>query len=283
MKFATTMVTLGIVSIFAPSAVAQPNKSWSTPIPPFEIVEGVYYVGTEGLASYLIVSGNEAILLDSGLEDSVIPIEENIRSLGYALENVHTIINSHAHFDHAGGIARLKADTGAAFAAMAEDVSALESGKHDSDQNYSGQFAPVKVDRPLRDGDVVSVGTTKLRATLTPGHTKGCTTWSMDARQGGKTVRVVFPCSLTVAGSTLVGNRKYPGIADDFRNSFERLGSMKADIVLPAHPEMVDLFGRKARRDAGNAEAFVDRGLLGKLVARSRTAFEKAMRAAKKG
>lgn len=135
-------------------------------------------------------------------------------------------------------------------------------------------FPPVKVDRTVRDGDRVSLGGWTLTAHLTPGHTPGCTTWTMPVVDHGKRHKVVFLCSLTVAGNRLVGNRAYPGIVRDFRVSFVRAAAIRADIVLPGHPETADILGRARRAAAGQADAFVAPGLLRELAARSRTAFD---------
>jgi len=270
----------GTLFVSLPSiASAQQPAAWKEPTAPFRITDNIYYVGTKGLASYLIAAGDEAILLDGTLDDNVAAIEENIRSLGFDLADVKVIVNSHAHFDHAAGIARLKQSTGAQVAAHEGDRAALENGRHEGDNSYGiGRFPAVKVDRVLGDGDVVSAGDVLLTATHTPGHTKGCTTWSADSTDNGVARRVVFPCSMTVAGNILVGNKSYPGIVDDYRRTFDRIGAMKADIVLPAHPEFVDLFERKKRRDAGDLDAFVDGNLLTELVEKSRAAFEKQLK-----
>ncbi len=274
-------VAAGIMS--SPAARAEQPAAWSEPTKPFKIVDDIYYVGTKGLASYLIVSDGEAILLDGTLEENVGYIEQNIQSLGFKVEDVKIIINTHAHYDHAAGIAGLKRDTGAKVMAMEQERSALESGRHEGDNIYGAtRFPAVKVDRVLHDGDTISVGSVTMTATLTPGHTKGCTTWSMSAKDGAATRQVVFPCSLTVAGNKLVGNAGHPAIVEDYEKSFEIVKSMKADVVLPAHPEFGDLFGRKAKRDAGDEDAFVDRGLLRKLADTSRAAFEKELKAAQK-
>lgn len=271
------------IAMPAPAARAQQPAAWAQPTEPFEIVDGIYYVGTKGLASYLIMSGGKGILLDGTLKENVGPIEQNIQSLGFRLEDVEIIINSHAHFDHAAGIAQLKADTGAQVMAMAEERSALEKGRHEGDNKYGAtRFPAVKVDRVLKDGDIVSVGDVELTAMHTPGHTKGCTTWATSVRHGEATLKVVFPCSLTVAGNKLVGNKGHPAIVEDYRKSFDRLQSTKADIVLPAHPEFVDLFGRKEKRDAGAEDAFVDPAMLQKLVETSRVAFEKELKSTQK-
>ena len=228
----------------APASIPSP-PAWTQPTAPFRIAGNIYYVGTKGLAAYLIVTPKGLILLDATMEANVPGIEANIKALGFKVSDVKILLNSHAHFDHAGGLALMKRDTGAKLAAMTGDVWALENGKHDSDQNYVGTFAPVKVDRVLKSGDTVELGGVTLTAIATPGHTKGCTTWltSVKVRAGIKAV--VFPCSLTIAGSKLVGNKRYPGIVADFRASFARMAEMKADIVLPAHPELAGVLTRQ--------------------------------------
>lgn len=256
-------------------AAAQDKASWTRPVAPFRIVGQVYYVGTEGVAAYLIASGHRAILLDGTLAENAPLVERNIERLGFRLKDVKIIVNSHAHFDHAGAIARLRHDTGAIFYASAGDRWALEHGEHDSDTDYPrGHFPAVHVDRVVRDNEVVALGEVRLTATLTPGHTKGCTTWSTPVREGGRTLTVVFPCSLSVAGNILVGNKAYPGIAQDYAKSFDRLDAMKADVMLTNHPEFADVLGREKKAAAGDADAFVDPGLLHHIVAEARADFQ---------
>lgn len=277
---ASLTALVATLSLFAPAMAGQP-AAWSQPTKPFQILDNIYYVGTKGLASYLIVSNGKAILLDGTLAENAGYIEANIKALGFRLEDVKIILNSHAHYDHAAGIAKLRQDTGAQVMAMEEDRSALEHGKQEGDTNYGGaRFPAVKVDRALHDGDVVALGDVRMTAVLTPGHTKGCTTWTVMSADNGAPRQVVFPCSITVAGNILVGNKSYPGIVEDFRDSFERLGSMEADVVLTAHPEFADVFQRKARRDAGDKDAFVDKDLLHRMVEKARTAFDRNLKAA---
>ncbi|MHA6687255.1 subclass B3 metallo-beta-lactamase [Mesorhizobium sp. A556] len=264
-------------------AIAAPPAIWSQPTKPFKITDNIYYVGTRGLASYLLVSDGQAILLDGTLAENAGPIEDNIKALGFKLEDVKIILNSHAHYDHAAGTAQLKRDTGAIFMAMEQDRRALESGTPEGDTNYGIiRFPAVKVDKVLHDGDVVALGELRMTATLTPGHTKGCTTWSLRDTDEGTERQVIFPCSVSIAGNALVGNKGYPGIVADFRTSFERLGAMKADIVLPSHPQVTGLFERKAKLDAGDKAAFVEPGLLHDIVEQSRIAFEKELKAEQK-
>ncbi|KQM85185.1 subclass B3 metallo-beta-lactamase [Sphingomonas sp. Leaf23] len=276
-------LTLGAVLASGTALAADPPE-WTTPTEPFRIADNLYYVGTKGLAAYLIVSRDGAILIDGPMDRNVASIERNIRRVGVPLDRVRVIVSNHAHDDHVGGIARIKRDTGARFLASAGDRWALEHGTSRGDTNYGVRGYPaVKVDGVIRDGEVVRLGDIALTAHLTPGHTPGCTSWSMVARDAGKLRRVFFPCSITVAGNRLVGNRGYPGIVADFRRTFAKLATMRADIVLPGHPEAADVIERGARRRAGQADAFVDPRLLPRMVAEKRAAFEAELRAAQRG
>lgn len=259
---ATTLLLVG-----ASAGASQDPPEWTQPIAPFRIAGNIYYVGTKGLAAYLITTPKGAILLDGTMAENVPAIEANIRSLGIKLSDVRILLNSHAHFDHAGGLAALKRDTGARLLAMGGDRWALEHGRHFGLTSYPrGTFPPVKVDGVLRDGGAVTLGGVRMVAIATPGHTSGCTTWVLPVhlRAGEKTV--VFPCSMTVAGNRLVGNTEYPGIVADFRRTFARMAQIKADIVLTAHPETAGVMTRRGGQ-------FIDPGLLPKLVAEARAAF----------
>ena len=275
MKILLAAAAMAVVALSAPMpARAQDKAAWTRPVAPFRIVGNVYYVGTEGLAAYLMTSGHRAILLDGTLAQNAPLIERNIAQLGFRLKDVKIIVNSHAHFDHAGGIAQLRRDTGAQVYASSGDRWALEHGEHDSDTDYPrGHFPKVAVDHVLSDGEVVALGGVRLTATFTPGHTKGCTTWSTRVADRGRVLSVVFPCSLTVAGNILIGNKAYPQIARDFERSFTVLDAMKADVVLTNHPEFADVLGREARAKAGDRNAFVDPGLLHRIVAEARADF----------
>ncbi len=275
MKILLAAAAMAVVALSAPMpARAQDKTSWTRPVAPFRIVGPIYYVGSEGLAAYLITSGHRAILLDGTLDKNAPLIERNIEALGFTLKDVKIIVNSHAHYDHAGGIAQLRRDNGAQVYASPGDRWALEHGAHDGDTDYPrGHFPPVAVDHVLHDGEVVALGGVRLTATFTPGHTRGCTTWSTRVAAAGRVLNVVFPCSVTVAGNILVGNKAYPEIAQDFERSFAVLDAMKADVVLTNHPEVADVLGREARAKAGDRNAFVDPGLLHRIVAEARADF----------
>ncbi len=282
MRYRTIMrgwIAVALAGLAAPAIAADP-PAWSAPAEPFRIADNIYYVGTKGLSAYLIVSSDGAILLDATQDRNAPLIERNIRRVGVPLSRVKLIVNNHAHEDHAGALARIKRATGARLLASAGDRWALEHGTSRGDADYAPRrYPPVKVDRVVRDGEVVRLGNVALTAHLTPGHTPGCTSWSMTAPDGGTMRRVLFPCSISVAGNRLVGNRAYPGIVGDFRATFAKLGAMRADIVLTSHPEAADVVERGAKKRAGQRNAFADPTLLPRLVAEYRADFDKELAA----
>ncbi|WP_258043092.1 subclass B3 metallo-beta-lactamase [Sphingomonas sp. NBWT7] len=258
-----------LASLLGAPATAQPDPpAWTRPIAPFNLLGPIDYVGTEGLAAYLIRTPAGAILIDAPMAENAAAVERAIAARGVKLADVKLILLSHAHFDHAGGLAALKRATGARLIVGAGDADAVSTGVPPGETSYGViRFPPANVDRAIRDGGRVALGGVTLTAIATPGHTPGCTSWTMRLQHRGKPLEVLFACSVTVAGNKLVGNRRYPGIAADFARSFDRLGALKPDVVLPFHPETVDLIGRAKRR------ALVDRSILPKLVADARTAF----------
>jgi len=270
-------ITLALGCAASASATDWP-AAWHEPTEPFHVVGNIYYVGSKGIAAYLIVSPKGDILLDGTEAENAPMIERNIAKLGFKIRDVKVLLNNHAHFDHAGALAQLKADSKATFLANPRDKSILETG-HITLPNSNDllDFPPVKVDRVLRDGEIVRLGPIAMKAVFTPGHTPGCTSWTTTVRDHGRTLAVVFPCSITVGGNPLVGNTGYPDIVADFRRSFARLGAMKADVVLPGHPDLADVQGRAARRTGDSPDAFIDRAALPKLVADSRRDFEQEL------
>jgi metallo-beta-lactamase class B len=269
-------VAVGL-GVAAPASAADPPE-WSTPVKPFRIAGNVYYVGTKGLAAYLIVSNQGAVLMDGTTAKNAPLIERNIEAVGVPLHAVKRLMSDHAHHDHVGALAQIKRDTGALLLASAGDQWALEHGRVRGDTNYrSKPFAPIKVDRVVRDGETIQLGDVSLTAHLTPGHTPGCTSWSTTVQDRRRELNVLFLCSITVAGNILVGNRAYPEIASDYRATFRKLKTMKADIVLPSHPDLAEVIEREARREAGETDAFIDPQALPSLVAHFSAAFEAAL------
>lgn len=276
MRIGAAVVALALTG----SASAQLDPpSWTTPTPAFRIVGPIWYVGTQGLSVYLIKTRAGAILIDGTLADNVPAIRRNVEAAGVAMRDVKLLLNSHAHFDHAAGLAGLKAASGARLLAGAADKPALDSGIPPGEVSYGViAFPAVRVDRAVRDGERVRLGEVTLTAHATPGHTPGNTSWSMrvvDAKvNGGRPLSVLFPGSLNVAGNRLVGNKRYPGIVADFRRSLARLAAMKADVVLPGHPEAADVIGRGARAAAGEKGAFLAPALVAQTTAAAAKAFE---------
>lgn len=271
-------IALMISGSFASPVLAADPPEWSEQVKPFRITSNVYYVGTKGLAAYLILSESGAILIDGTLARNTSQIERNIESVGVPLHRVKILLSDHAHADHVGAMAQIKRDTGARFLASAGDRWALENGQNQGDNNYGTErFAPINVDGIVSDGEVIRLGEVALTAHLTPGHTPGCTSWSMSVNDRGVWRRVLFLCSITVAGNTLIGNQAYPEIVRDYEATFAKLAAMRADIVLTSHPEMADVLGRQARRKAGKQNAFIDPQLLSAMVARYRADFEVAL------
>ena len=238
---------------------AQSDPTWRQPFDAVRIVGNVYYVGTRGLSSFLIVTPAGGIIIDSGEAESVPFIRASVEKLGFRLSDIKWLLPGHAHFDHVGGLADLQRLTGAQVAAMAADRQALESGVDRSALGASGWKA-VKVDRVVHDGEAVTLGGATLTAHLTPGHTQGCTTWTMEAVQDGKKYQVAFVCSVSINdGVHLVGNTRVPAIAEQYAQAFRALHDIKADVFVAEHGSVFGL-EEKARRAAANpaVNPFVD-------------------------
>jgi metallo-beta-lactamase class B len=195
--------TLLAVMVFTGSVAAQNNPAWTAPFPPFRIAGNLYYVGSKDLASYLIATPQGHILINSDLEANVPLIRASVEKLGFKFTDIKILLISHAHFDHDAGSATIKEVTGARYMVMDADVPVVESGgKSDFQYGSTPEFLyrPAKVDRVLHDGDEVKLGRAVLVAHLTPGHTRGCTTWTTTAQEGGRTYNVMFGCSLRPPG-----------------------------------------------------------------------------------
>jgi metallo-beta-lactamase class B len=247
-------------------ARAQEPPDWTNAFPPYRIIGNIYYVGSQGLAVYLITTPQGNILINSNLEKSVPMIRESIEKLGFRFSDTKILLISHAHWDHCAGSAAVKELTGAKYMVMDADVPAIEDGGktnfgRGSKFNDSGasQYQPTKVDRVLHDGDQVKLGDTVLTAHLTPGHTKGTTTWTTRVAEGGKTYNVVIVGSPNVnPGYKLVNNPLYPQIASDYERMFRVLKSLPCDVFLGAHGDYYDMAAKYARMKAGGTNPFID-------------------------
>jgi metallo-beta-lactamase class B len=229
------------------------------PVPPFQVAGNLYYVGAKEVASFLITTQSGHFLLDGGFAETAPQIEQNIQQLGFKIEDVKILVNSHAHFDHAGGLAELKQKSGANFIASAGDAQLLKNGGH-GDFRFGDTllFPPVEPDQIIRDGESIRLGHQVMTAHSTPGHTKGNTTWTTKIRVGEKSYDVVFVGSQSALDYRFVGRESYPGIRADFEKSFAVLKSLPCDIFLGSHGSFFDFVQKRERLLHGETTAFVD-------------------------
>jgi metallo-beta-lactamase class B len=250
---------------------------WTTRTPPFHIIDTIYYVGTLDLASYLVTTRAGHVLIDTGIEQNAGAIMDNIRALGFAPRDVRIMLTTQGHFDHVGAHAHLKKATGARVLVAAGDADLLRhGGKGDYFFGPAFSFPPVTVDGIVRDGEVIRLGGAALTAHLTPGHTKGTTTWTMEAHDKLKRLRyVMFMGSTTVnQGVKLVDNNQYPEIATDYQRSFMTLKALPCDVFLTAHASVFGGPQKASAAAAGKGEdAFMDPAGCRAAIARSQAAF----------
>ena len=268
------MLTPLALLLAAPAAAqdAQQRIVWNRPASPFRLIGNVHYVGTEGLSAFLITSSAGHVLIDGALPESAPLILASIRRLGFRPRDVKYLLLNHAHYDHSGGLAALKRATGARLLVSAGDAPDLRAARTLGRPELDG-FPAVRPDRIVRDGERLRLGAITLTANLTPGHTPGCTSWSTVT--AGK--RVLFACSLTVAGRKLVDNGRATSAVGEFRRTFARMRTMQADVFLNFHPDFFDLAGKRARQQRGDAQAFVDPGELARQVERADAAFRQEL------
>lgn len=272
--FVALVVTLITCGAQAAEPFAQERIGWNKPTAPFHIIGPVYYVGTAELSVHLVSTPDGLVLIDQGMPESVPQIEANIRKLGFKLKDVKILLSGHAHFDHVGGLAALKKDTGAEVVASAGDKPFLESGHITFGPSKPITFKPVKVDRVVHDGDKVSLGGVTLTAHLTPGHTPGDTSWTLPVKDNGVEHLVVFAGSTSTGGNPLVNVPEYPGIASDYRMSFAKLKGLKADVLLTEHQELAHEIAKAARAKPGAPNPFAEPGELQRYVDASEKDFE---------
>lgn len=240
------------------AAQGQAPEPGNAPVKPFQVADGIWWVGASDVAAYLIQSNKGLILIDGGYESTAPQILDNIRRLGFdPAGQVKIILNSHAHVDHAGGLSALKAATGAKLYASAEDGRLMaRGGKGDFFLGDKYAYPPVKPDRTLRDGQKVKLGERTLTARLTPGHTRGCTTWTFPVTVAGVERQAMILCSNTVLpGYRLAGQESYPGIAADFEKSYAVWRQAPCEVFLASHAMF---FRAHEKAKSGRPDAFVD-------------------------
>jgi metallo-beta-lactamase class B len=237
---------------------AQSPNNWDDPFPPHRIAGNVYYVGSAGLASFLITTPQGHILINSGFERTVPLVRTAVEKLGFKFTDIKILLASQAHDDHIAGAALAKELSGAQVMIMAPDDEVVRAGGK-GDFYYTARWKECPVNRVLHDGDEVKLGGAVLVAHLTPGHTKGCTTWTTTVREGGRQYQVVIVGGTNVnTGFRLVNNEKYPGIAEDYARTFRVLKSLACDIFLGAHGEYYGMAAKYEKLRAGDKLAFVD-------------------------
>ena len=225
--------------------------------PPHRVMGNIYYVSTETLAAFLITTPQGHILVNSMYERTVPVIRASVEQLGFKFTDIKIVLGSHAHADHMEGDALVKELTGAQVLAMAEDVSALEA------MRPGGKAHPI--DRVLHDGDQVTLGGTTLVGHLTPGHTKGCTTFTTKVQDAGKSYDLVIGCGFGSGGRPLVNNKDYPEVIDDFARTYKMARTLHADVFLGSHGNHWGLVDKLSRAGKG-PNPFIDATTLPKHV-----------------
>ncbi len=289
--FSIPSVLLSILlALFNFSQVSAQNserfRAMNQPEEPFRIAGNLYYVGANSVTVFLITTPKGHILIDGGFTETVPMIRSGVEKLGFHFEDIKILLNSHAHFDHCGGLGEIQEQTGAHFFAHEREAPLLERGGLGDDLlGDEGPYRPIKVDRCLEDGEVVEWGGVKLKAHLTAGHTRGCTSWAFDIAEGEKTYRVVSICSLSVLEGMRYGSEPtYPDIQEDFERSFDTLESLPVDIFLASHAGFFNLEEKRKRLENGSVSKgsphpFVDpEGYLA-YIAKARKRFENAVAA----
>ena len=267
--------------------VAAANPAWTTAIAPFRIADDLYYVGSEDLASYLVVTPKGNMLINANLASSPAQLRASVEALGFHWKDTRILLNSQAHFDHMAGAAEVVRETGAKNMVMDGDASVVETGARTDflapSPNVPG-YAPVPVDRVLHDGETVSLGGVTLTAHKTAGHTRGCTTWTMRSHLPGEPAGTVR--DIVIVGGTgfwsefhfvaTAGHRaSYPGIAEDFQHTFRTLRALPCDVFLGAHGGYFDMLTKLKRYPQEGARVFIDPAGYKEFVAEAQETFEK--------
>jgi metallo-beta-lactamase class B len=275
---ALALITTGAQAQTIKDFLAAVTKKWTTPFEPFQLIGNIYYIGTDGIAVYIIKTSQGLILMDTALPESTGMIKDSMSKLGFKVADIKYILNTHAHFDHTGGFAEIKKDSGAQMVAGERDKPLLEGGYYPGDEkNDLLAFPPVKVDRAVKEGDKITLGDTTMIAHSTPGHSPGCTSWEMTVKDGSQDRNVLFFCSGTVALNRLVGNPTHPGIVDDYRSTYAKVKTMNPDVLLGPHPEVYGMQAKRAEMKDGAPNPFVKPGELATYVAGLEADFDKAL------
>jgi len=260
--------------------------AWNVPQQPFRIFGNTYYVGTAELSAILISGEDGLVLLDAALPQSALLIDRSIEQLGFETADIRLIVNSHTHFDHAGGIAALQRASRATVAASERAAEALRAGELNADDPQfaidDNDFAPVQNVRVIRDGETLTVGDVQITAHFTPGHTPGSTTWSWRSCEGSRCVDVVYADSLNPVSADefrFSGGAGTPSIVASYERSIDTVEALPCDILLSPHPGFFGMQEKLRRRSAGEADVFVDPNACRAYAGASRTRLEQRIAA----
>jgi len=258
-------LSLACFAVFAIAAVhADEHAEWTQPQKPFRIYGDTYYVGTHGLSAILIGSSKGLVLIDGTLPQNAAQVEANIKALGFQVHDIKLILNSHAHFDHAGAIASIARDSGARVAASREGAKEMMAGGHYPDDPQFGEapeYPPVAQVDVVADGGVVRVGEVAITAHYSPGHTTGSTSWTWQSCEGGRCLHMVYADSLGAfaADGYRFSDPAHPERLTNYRHGIAVVADLPCDILMSPHPDQSDFLGRVARRDAtGKVDALID-------------------------
>jgi metallo-beta-lactamase class B len=286
MPFRPLAVLAGLLSTLAVGCATGPHdvplmmRGWNDPFPPFRIAGNIHYVGTNRMALFLVTTPDGHILIDSGFEAGVPRLKQNVEALGFRFEDIKLLLASHAHVDHVQGHALVKQLTRARVVVSAADAPTVSTGGK-QEWAYGDLFSwpPCPVDQIIDDGGVIELGGARLTARLTPGHSKGATTWTMTVQEGGRPLAVVFyPSGNVPPGAKLVDNPEYPQAVAAFQGSFALWKSLPCDLFLGAHGEFFDLEKKWKRLQAGEKDAFVDPEGYRKAIADAEKKFQRVVK-----
>lgn len=267
------------------SSAAEPSipREWLAPQPPVRLLGNTYYVGTRGISSILIASDEGHVLIDAGVAEAAPLVAANIEKLGFRLADVHTIVVSHAHYDHVGGVAELQQLTGADVVASKSAADALRKGRagQDDPQFALGEaFPAIEHVDVISDGETLQVGLVAITGHYTPGHTPGGMSWSWYTCEKLRCAYFVYADSLTAVsadGFRFSDSTRYPRAVRDFQWSFYIVRNLRCDILLTPHPDASNLWGRVAQRDAGKQDALIDTNACRAFSNRAREAFDRRL------
>jgi metallo-beta-lactamase class B len=279
-KLVSRLLLLTSLAVLSGTAGAAQGEAPDPSFPAFRIAGNLYYVGVKSTAEYLLSTPQGLILINADWDRNVPQIRASVEKLGFKWSDIKILLISHAHIDHAEGAAAIKSQTGARYMVMEQDVDVVESGGKTDFNHGVGLpdeqlFPAAKVDRVLHDGDKVILGGTELTAHLTPGHTKGDTTWTMKVQDGGKSYNVVIVGSAAVGPKVdMLHNPRYPNQVSDYELGFKVLKSLPVDIFLGAHGNYFNLEKKYALlQQGGSTNPFVDPAGYAQYVAKSEEEF----------